>query len=140
MSVFVKLSVSDSNNAYSLNLTDSNSSYSVKAVDDNESVGITADSGQPKYIGARAYVEQTDEGAVITLSDYLGTTTATVKNGDSASGIGSIWDALNEKVDKETGKGLSTNDFTAEYKQELDSLDAMTSGEITSIWEKVFTD
>lgn len=30
---------------------------------------------------------------------------------------------INNKVDKETGKGLSTNDFTDAYKTELDGLD-----------------
>lgn len=139
MSVSVKLSVSNSSNAYSLNLTDNNSSYSVNAVDDNESVGISADSSQPKYVGARAYVEQTEEGATITLSDYLGTTVATVKNG-TATGLDSIKQLLDLKVDKEEGKGLSTNDFTTEYKTQLDGLLAMTATEVNSIWDKVFTE
>jgi hypothetical protein len=34
---------------------------------------------------------------------------------------------LSAKVDKETGKGLSTNDFTDGYKAILDDLDAPTS-------------
>lgn len=139
MSISVKLSVNDSNNAYSLNLTDRSSSYSVNAVDDNESVGISADSNQPKYVGARAYVEQTDEGAVITCSDYSGTTTAIIKNG-TTSDLNWVQEQLDLKVDKETGKALSTNDFTAEYKTRLDGLLAMTTTEVNSIWDKVFTE
>lgn len=36
--------------------------------------------------------------------------------------------ALNGKVDKEEGKGLSTNDFTDEYKNKVDSLESGGSG------------
>lgn len=32
-------------------------------------------------------------------------------------------EALNEKVDKETNKGLSTNDFTNEYREKLDGIE-----------------
>jgi hypothetical protein len=37
---------------------------------------------------------------------------------------------INNKVDKETGKGLSTNDFTDAYKTELDGLDTALDGKV----------
>lgn len=37
-----------------------------------------------------------------------------------------ITDALNQKVNKTTGKDLSTNDFTNEYKDKLDSISTHT--------------
>lgn len=49
-----------------------------------------ADTGSPYYVGARAYVTQTEEGAVITIVDKDGTTTATVLNGTNGVGIVSI--------------------------------------------------
>lgn len=50
---------------------------------------------------------------------------------------------LNNKVDKVTGKGLSTNDFTNEYKTKLDNLenvtiDFATTGDIDNIITEVF--
>lgn len=41
----------------------------------------TSQEGIPKYIGATAKVEQLPDGAEIILSDYQGTTTAIVKDG-----------------------------------------------------------
>lgn len=42
---------------------------------------VNTDSGSPYYVGARAYVTQTENGATITVIDREGTTTATVLNG-----------------------------------------------------------
>lgn len=39
-----------------------------------------------------------------------------------------ITQALNNKVNKETGKGLSTNDFTDEFKEQLNTLPTEVSG------------
>jgi hypothetical protein len=41
-------------------------------------------------------------------------------------------DDLNKKVDKVTGKGLSTNDFTDELKQKLEGLDEDIKGNVQS--------
>lgn len=46
--------------------------------------------------------------------------------------IGSIGD----KVDKVTGKGLSTNDFTNAYKSQLDSLDTNLGGKVDKVTGK----
>ena len=44
------------------------------------SLGMTE--SPPKYVGARAYVEKTEEGYIITLSDYEGTTQVEVNTRD----------------------------------------------------------
>ena len=46
---------------------------------------------------------------------------------------------INSKVEKETGKGLSSNDFTDDYKDKLDnladnnSIEDITDGDITDL-------
>jgi len=53
---------------------------------------------------------------------------------DSVTAIDKLWssqkvsDELAGKVDVETGKGLSTNDFDDTYKQKLDDLDTLIEG------------
>lgn len=44
-----------------------------------------------------------------------------------------------EKVDKETGKGLSSNDYTDAEKTKLDGLDVATTAEVTEMLNEVFT-
>lgn len=44
-----------------------------------------------------------------------------------------VQEELNEKVDKETGKGLSTKDFTAEYETMLNDLNNSTINEISIV-------
>lgn len=48
---------------------------------------------------------------------------------------GGIYTALSGKVDKAAGKGLSTNDFTTEYKNKLDDITIIPKSEI----DKLFT-
>lgn len=45
--------------------------------------------------------------------------------------------ALNGKVDKETGKGLSSNDFTAAYKSKLDNAPDNTKQEIDLLKQSI---
>ena len=79
-----KVSVSDNSVKLSLSATTRSSS---------RSVGV--EGGSPYYVGARAYVTQTDNGAIVTVVDKDGTTTATILNGedgvvgrDGADGVG----------------------------------------------------
>lgn len=79
-----KVSVSDNSVKLSLSATTRSSS---------RSVGV--EGGSPYYVGARAYVTQTDNGAIVTVVDRDGTTTATILNGedgvvgrDGADGVG----------------------------------------------------
>lgn len=53
---------------------------------------ITPDSGSPYYVGARAYVTQTASGAIVTVIDKDGTTTATILNGTNGQNGVSISD------------------------------------------------
>lgn len=46
---------------------------------------------------------------------------------------------LNNKVDKVSGKGLSTNDFTNTYKTKLDDMSLITTGEIDAIITEIFS-
>lgn len=54
----------------------------------NRSLGD--DDRNPYYVGARAYVTQTAGGAIVTVIDKDGTTTATVLNGIDGNGIVSV--------------------------------------------------
>ncbi len=47
--------------------------------------------------------------------------------------VQTVSDSLAEKVDKELGKGLSTNDFTTGYKDQLDGLDEVIDAIATDI-------
>lgn len=68
------------------------------------------------------------EGVTITVDTAI--------TADSTNPVTSaaIYNALQTKVDKETGKGLSTNDFTSAYKSKLDGLDNIIS---TTVDQKV---
>lgn len=50
--------------------------------------------------------------------------------GDDPNFATTVTTEIGKKVDKETGKGLSTNDFTDEYKDTLDNLSNMTFNEV----------
>lgn len=64
------------------------------------------------------------------------TITGKVAQGDiNAVSSGGVFAALSNKVDKVTGKGLSTNDFTTEYKNKLDDITIIPKSEI----DKLFT-
>ena len=53
---------------------------------------------------------------------------------------GWIWakvkSALGGKVDKERGKGLSTNDFTNEDKEKVNNISTITNKEINKLFRK----
>ncbi len=51
--------------------------------------------------------------------------------------MSAIEDKLFGKVDKEAGKGLSSNDFTKEYKTKLDNLDEAIGSELERVSEDV---
>lgn len=70
-----------------------------------------------------------NDGNIIFSIDNTGAhTTALSLNGESIENI------IDEKVDKVDGKGLSTNDFTNEYKDKLDNLNG--TGGIQSDWNE----
>ena len=63
------------------------------------------------------------------------TITGTVAQGNiNAVSSGGVYAALSGKVDKVTGKGLSTNDFTADYKIKLDNITTISKSEIDNLF------
>lgn len=55
---------------------------------------------------------------------------AAIKDGETLDSFGDVETALADKVDKVSGKGLSSNDFTNEYKDKVDnSLSTTTAAE-----------
>lgn len=114
-----------------------------------------------KYKGSKLnYAALPTEGQ--TVGDVYNVETADsghgIKAGDNVAWDGSKWDVLagtidtstfatktelSGKVNVEAGKGLSTNDFTNEYKEKLDGLenieiDFATNGDIDTIISEVF--
>ena len=59
--------------------------------------------------------------------DGLTTTTSITSGSSSIPTSGTVYTALSNKVDTESGKGLSTNDFTTSYKDKLDSITVIKS-------------
>lgn len=63
-----------------------------------------------------------------------------IKAGDNVAWDGSTWDVLagaedlSGYVEKEAGKGLSTNDFTNDYKTILDGYEVATTAEINALF------
>lgn len=51
---------------------------------------------------------------------------------------GQVSDGLSNKVDKEAGKGLSTNDFTASYKDQLDNMTTTVDTQIDDKFNNVY--
>ena len=114
-----------------------------------------------KYKGSKAnYAALPTEGQVVgdVYNVEAADSTHGIKAGDNVAWDGTKWDVLagtidtsgfatktelGNKVDKVTGKGLSTNDFTNEYKTKLDNLenvtiDFATTGDIDNIITEVF--
>lgn len=56
------------------------------------------------------------------------------KGNINAVSSGGVFAALSNKVDKATGKDLSTNDFTTEYKNKLDGITSIKKNEIDNLF------
>ena len=65
------------------------------------------------------------------LSDYATVVSMTQLEGQ-------VLDSLSNKVDKEVGKGLSTNDFTASYKDQLDNMTTTVDTQIDYKFNNVY--
>lgn len=50
-------------------------------LNNNASSSVNESDGSPYYVGARAYVTQTESGATVTVIDRKGITTADIANG-----------------------------------------------------------
>lgn len=85
--------------------------------------GDTGESGSPGADGISPTVSITKNGktTIIEITDKDGTKTAQVEDGENYDDT-KIKQELQNKVGKETGKGLSTNDYTTEDKSKLENL------------------
>jgi len=59
---------------------------------------------------------------------------AAIKDGETLDSFSDVENALNDKVDKETGKGLSTNDYTTIEKTKLAGIAEGAEVNIQSDW------
>lgn len=75
-----------------LSVSDNNVSVPLTISNTRNLRTVTPQNGSPYYVGARAYVTQTENGATVTVIDKDGTTTAVIANGtdgtDGADGNG----------------------------------------------------
>ena len=100
--------------------------------------GVAESTIQGKFIGEVTAIPTipdtvTEATGIVLL--YMGETTEAYTKGKYYSYDGSqwteyksadiqeIWEELDKKVDKEEGKGLSSNDFTDAYKEKLDGIE-----------------
>lgn len=92
----IPLTISDGAVPRTLNAEDGGSSVGAGVAENLSDASLTASERMvlralnaehvsPYYVGARAFVEQTEDGAVITIIDKDGETTATVRNGSGGT-------------------------------------------------------
>ena len=101
---------------------------------------ISPDDGNPYYVGARAYVTQTEDGAVITIIDKDGTTTATVLNGlngedgEDGNGIASIVmnDDYTLTIVMDDGTSVTTESIRGEKGEDAE-VESITNAELEEI-------
>lgn len=86
--------------------------------------GGSATFGQVTFLTVWNYIKDKISSVLGLTATSYGGNAATATTATTAAGYtsgGAIDTALQGKVDKETGKGLSTNDFTDTYKSSVDS-------------------
>ena len=121
--------------------------------------GTDGTDGQDGY-SPTASVSKSGSTATITITDKNGTTTAQVSDGSGSGTITSVkmngstiatsgeadlgtvitqHQDISGKVDKVTGKGLSTNDFTDTLKDKLDGIASGAEVNVQSDWNQTTT-
>lgn len=86
-SIHRTLRVSDDSVRRTIEVDTDDPNVSIDASDNSTERNVNSDSGSPYYVGARAYVTQTDYGAILTVIDKKGTTTADIYNGTDGTTI-----------------------------------------------------
>ena len=76
-----EMGMNNSSNSYELNSSTNSANESLDVNFNKSTVEVDVAEKLPKYLGARAFVTPTEDGAIITLIDYKGTTTVEIKNG-----------------------------------------------------------
>lgn len=126
--------------AINLNVSENQTRVPLRVSGGGLSRTISPDDGNPYYVGARAYVTQTENGAVITIIDKEGTTTATVLNGingEDGNGIASI--TMNADytltILMDDGTSVTTDSIRGEKGEKGDSADveSITNSELEEI-------
>lgn len=92
--------------------------YTLPTASDSTLGGIKV--GANLSIDANGVLSATGGGSVVVDDAMSTTSTNPVQNKVITKALN---DGLDNKVDKETGKGLSTNDFTTVYKEKLDGIE-----------------
>ena len=98
--------------------------------DNGQRRAVETDNGNPYYVGARVYVTQLDNGAVVTAIDRQGITTATITNGG-----GSGTSDYNALTNKPSIEGVT---LTGDKSFPQLNLDILTNTEIESIFNDLF--
>lgn len=130
-------------NGIPINVSDNMERIRLSVVNSGVTRLLNNNSGSPYYVGARAYVTQSAGGAVITIIDREGTTTATVLNGidgvDGADGNGIASVTLNEDYTLTLlftdGTSVTTTSIRGEKGDKGDSaeVESITNAELEEI-------
>ena len=115
----------------------------IRRNDMSEELVLNVESASPYYVGARAYVAQTSNGAVLTVIDKDGTTTATILNGADGAGIITVTksgtsglvdtytitfsDGSTETFDVENGNGIASAVLNDDYTLTLNFTDGTST-------------
>ncbi len=81
----------------------------------------------------KAVWDTTDSTWVIAGGGTITTDSTPTEDSTNAVTSGGVYTALEDKVDKEDGKGLSTNDFTDDYKSKVDAINERYQGTYTTL-------
>lgn len=76
-----EMGMNNSSNSYELNASTNTTNDSLDVSSNKSTVEVDVTEKLPKYLGARAFVTPTEDGAIITLIDYKGETSVEIKNG-----------------------------------------------------------
>lgn len=76
-----EMGMNNSSNSYELNASTNTTNDSLDISSNKSTVEVNVTERLPKYLGARAFVTPTEDGAIITLIDYQGETSVEIKNG-----------------------------------------------------------
>lgn len=104
--------------------------YTRPITPEESKIYISVDTNKEYRWGGTTYVS-------VNPSLALGETTGTAYEGSKGKALA---DAIENKVDKVTGKGLSTNDFTDSYKNKIDNMVGLSvdaNGKVVLTYEEV---
>lgn len=103
----------------------------------------------PLYINVGNLIEYVTSGSAegdmvfVTVDPLTHKVTAAITDGTVtkaklAADVQTVLDDVANKVDKEAGKGLSTNDYTTEEKNKLAAIETATDVEVNAMLDEVF--